>query len=150
MLDFGAEAKRRNDRQRLVQFLKAVHEILDRLVKTGKDPTGKPLFVPELQELMDAAWTEVVPVFWDTEKAIQDASEERLGGHGLFGKQLDFKLRVVDWLSGRFQALGGAKLLKRLLQAIENLLDSIIDAAGTGGAIKEIKEAIKSSVMDEE
>jgi len=149
MPDFGAEPRGRSPTDRLGQFLKGTSEVLDSLVRKGKDPLGRSIFVPELLKPMQDAWSELGPAFSVATKAVTKVSAERLIEHGLDGKQLDFKLRVVDWISGQFHRLGGAKLLNRLLDAIENLLDSIIDVSGAGGAIREFKEGMKSSVQEE-
>lgn len=69
--------------------------------------------------------------------------------HGLSGRPLRFKLKVVDSISNGWDRARGQGTvrgwLKRLLDAIDAILDSIIDAAGgVGGLVKEFKDAISA------
>lgn len=84
--------------------------------------------------------------------AIGSASEETLRRHGLTGAQLRFKLTIVrlrerlsrrsarpNWPFRRFRMSG---FLRRLIEAIDNVLESLIDAVGVGGPLKEMKDAV--------
>lgn len=69
--------------------------------------------------------------------------------HGLSGRALQFKLAVIDsvtrqWREAR-QNLSPREWLKRAIDAIDALLDSLISAAGgAGGLIKEFKDALRA------
>jgi hypothetical protein len=80
--------------------------------------------------------------------AIPETSEEQIFDHGLRGRQLSFKLQVVSFFADRFKQRGGPGLFRRLLDTLEGLLDSIIDAAGVGGAVKEYKDFVRNSTLD--
>lgn len=73
--------------------------------------------------------------------------------HGLFGAQLQWKLANTKSALGDFLAvLTGegtgplSRVFDRLVKVIDALLDSILDAIKAGGAIKELKEAVRWSV----
>lgn len=110
---------------------------------------------PELQELaqrtMQADIQDGVALL---KKAIPDEiPESRLLQHGLIGRPLQFKFRVLDSIGRQWeavQALGKLSIrdwVKRLFDAIDAILDSLIDAAGgAGGLIKEFKDALAALV----
>jgi hypothetical protein len=49
----------------------------------------------------------------------------------------------------RFADFGGGRLLKKSLGAIDNVLESLIEATGVGSAIKELKDAVMGSIDDD-
>lgn len=132
----------------LYQFVLSVRDFLDELVREGRDPTGTPLFVERLVEFMRPAWEEGRPIFERLAVAIGDASLGRLQEHGLSGRQLHFKLEVIRYLNEQYLAIGKG-ILKKLLDAIDTLLKSIIKAAGLGDAAEELKDFIKDSIDDD-
>ncbi len=71
----------------------------------------------------------------------------RIQEHGLSGRHLRFKLEVIRYLNGRYAATGKG-ILKKLLDAIDTLLKSIIKAAGLGDAAEKLKDFIKDSIDD--
>jgi hypothetical protein len=83
--------------------------------------------------------------------AILNIEESSLLSHGLIGRPLRFKLRVVNSIALRWNDLRGQfgirGWLKQLFDAIDAILDSLIDAAGgAGGLIKEFKDALSALV----
>lgn len=85
--------------------------------------------------------------------------EAKLFTHGLTGRPLKFKLWVLDSIGnqwehlreprdwrGRFRRqLSIREWFKKIIEAIDAVLDSLIDAAGgAGGLIKEFKDALSS------
>jgi hypothetical protein len=67
--------------------------------------------------------------------------------HGLDGRALRYKLRVVNTVAGLRPAMNTTTevrdWLRRILTAIDALLDSIIDAAGgVGGLIRGFKDSL--------
>ena len=97
---------------------------------------------------MKEAWTEVQPQFLLIDLGLQQASEEVLQEHGLTGAQQRFKFLTIVEKFRRFWGQGGKEVLKWLLEAIDNILDSILEAIGASGAVKEIKEGIKHAIFD--
>lgn len=139
----------------LDEFVKQVHDFLAEIVRSDRDPiSAEPLFEQELVPAMRAAWDEVkrAGLFDDVGMRIRDARprpEATFGPHGLTGQQLRFKLAVIRFFHGRYIARGGRRLLKKLLDIIDDLLDSILEALGVEGAISEIKDFIKDSIAEE-
>ncbi len=95
----------------------------------------------------------------ELDRAIDEISETRLITHGLVGRPLKFKFRVLDLIAnqwpdieqvrdwrGRFKRkLSIREWFKKIIDAIDAILDSLIDAAGgAGGLIKEFKDALSS------
>lgn len=93
------------------------------------------------------------------DRAIGNISETRLITHGLVGRPLKFKFKVLDsianqWpdihqvrdLRGRFRrGFSIREWFKKIIDAIDAILDSLIDAAGgAGGLIKEFKYALSA------
>ncbi len=119
----------------------------------------RPLFYndEDLISKMRVAWEEVDPHFEGLIKAIEGLTDEAMISHGFTQAQLDFKLGLVERTGRRFFSLGGGKLFIKLIDAIDNVLESIIagtiasmvGATGAGGAIKEFKDGLRSFVDDE-
>ena len=60
--------------------------------------------------------------------------------HGLAGAQLGIKRETIRLTEQRFVAHPSGRLFRRLLQALDVLLDSILAATGGGSALKELKD----------
>lgn len=80
-------------------------------------------------------------------EAVDVIPQRALAAHGIEGRPLRFKLRVLDSIArqwGRFgPQLSVRKWFKKMVDAIDAVLDSLIDAAGgAGGLIKEFKDAL--------
>lgn len=136
------------DRARLAEFLRNTQQFISNTVETGTDPNGNYLFYDELRPVMRAAWEEVREHFDRAYGALQEVSDNRLWLHGLTGSQLGFKLGVVNWIGQRYARLDGKSLFRKLIDAIDTLLESILDALGVGGAISEFKDAMRDAVED--
>lgn len=138
-----------DDRDALKEFITRTHKLLDQIVRQG-GPDGGPSFVPlELQTLLKDAWTSAGPGLLDLHKKIDDASDDVLSVHGLSGPSLRFKLGVIDRVWDHFVGDKIIRWLRKLLNAIDTLLDSIIDALGpAGSAAKELKQAFEDLLED--
>lgn len=132
----------------LVDFVATTRNFLDEIVRTGTDYEGRPLFDDLLRELMRAAWAEARSQFEVVMPRILQISSPLIEQHGLSGQQLKFKLATIERRNTIFTQRGGGFLFHRVLGAIDTLLKSILDAAGAGGAIEEIKEYIGHSTND--
>ena len=134
-------------RKALISFLYAVHDFLDELVQSNRDLHGRPLFLEQLLDAMRQAWQEVNQQehFPRVANGIGNLSDEQLHNHGLSGRQLTFKLSVIRFFHGRYLSAGKG-ILRKFLNIIDDLLKSVLEAVGAGGAISEIKDFIKDSV----
>ena len=79
--------------------------------------------------------------------AISDISPKKLRQHGLEGRPLRFKFNVLNSIGSQWEKVKGQfsirEWFKKLVDAIDAILDSLIDAAdGAGGLIKEFKDAL--------
>ncbi|UGB44643.1 hypothetical protein LQ772_11655 [Frateuria edaphi] len=78
-------------------------------------------------------------------KAIAQISEDALDAHGLQGRPLRFKFRVLSAIAGESGLGRERKWFKKMVDAIDAILDSLIAAAGgAGGLIKEFKDALRA------
>jgi hypothetical protein len=80
-------------------------------------------------------------------KAIPDIGSDSLRQHGLVGDAVRFKYKVIEKLARSWRRykkrLTVGHTFRSLFEAIDALLDSLIDAAGgAGGLIKEFKDTM--------
>ena len=129
-------------------FLDALRDLLLGIVKEGRDRQGQELFFPELLPLLRDGLGNLDNHVDRLKSAVGEISEERVADHALEGAEFRMKIRIVRFFSDRFERMGGVWPFRRLLDTLEGLLDSIIDAAGTGGAIKEYKDFVRNSTRD--
>lgn len=83
------------------------------------------------------------------DQAIPNLTDDQLKRHGLSGRPLRFKIQVLNAVANQWNNLQGVlsigEWLKKTLDAIDAILDSLIDAAGgAGGLIKEFKDALRA------
>jgi hypothetical protein len=131
----------------LIQFVREVQKFLAELVQSNTGPRGESLFHEQLLSPMRAAWAEVQAHFPEVAGRIRDLPDHQIINHGLGGQQLRFKLAVIRWFYGQYLSVGKG-VLKKLIDIIDDLLKSIVEASGFGGAIVEIKDFIKDSVEE--
>ena len=108
------------------------------------------MFEAELREEMRAAWNDASPQFEEVAVAVANLPVDSVRRHGLAGPQLRFKLATVRYWTERLQG-GGANagfVLRRLLDAIDTLLDSLLAATCAGSSLKELRDAVRDSVSD--
>jgi hypothetical protein len=142
---YGGEG---DPRPALRAFVLAVRDLLEELARTNADPQGRPLFYLPLLADLRAAWAEAKPAFDVVAGRIENISDQSIAEHGLSGNQLKFKLNVIRFIYERYLSVGKG-IIKKLLDIIDDLLKSILDAIGGGGAVEEIKDFIKDSVDEE-
>jgi hypothetical protein len=147
---FGETPGGREAGARLLEFVDGTQKTLGDVVRDGRDPIGNSLFVPSLVPAMQRAWDEMPGEFDRLRSELNSLSNIQIANHGFTTAQLNFKLGVIAHWWQRFSERGGRWIFRKLLEAIDNVLDSLIDALGVGGAIKEMKEAILSASDDEE
>ena len=135
----------------LQKFIIQTLVFLEHLVVEGFDMEGRPLFLEEQSELIKGAWEEFGSDF-DVERAnmlIKRAEADKLRSHGLYGKQLNLKLSVIESWQKRFLGRRTKKVLLRLFDAIDTLLDSLLSATGIDVALKEIKDVLRNSIDED-
>ncbi len=139
------------DRDRLVDFLKDTLSLIAELIAEGKDRQGNRVLPTEFLPSFRAAWREFKEQFSfeQAQATIRTALNDRLVWAGLYGEQLALKLSTVANLRSRYFSLGGGKWLKKLLDAIDRLLDSLIAATGVDEALKELKDILSDNVEEE-
>jgi hypothetical protein len=137
-------------RKRLSEFLQFVYKLLQRLALEQRDPKGQRLFVKEIESLIKDAWAEFENDFNldQSIERIQRLESSQLREHGLYGNQLNLKIRVVQFWNEAFEKFGGAKVFRKLIGAIDTVLESLLAPTGIPGAVKEIKDIMGDSVDD--
>ncbi len=135
-------------KEQLQSFISETFSLFKQLVYDGFDLDQEPFFLENHLEQIKAAWKEFHEDF-DTKNAkqkIMEASGRMLQIHGLYGKQLELKLSVINTWRERFNGNRAKKILIKLLDAIDTLLDSLIKATGIDEALKEIKDILRNSI----
>lgn len=139
-----------DDRSLLQSFISDVYDWLDACyldLKTAR--SNWPVFsiVEDLRDVGAEAWRECkrhLPLE-DFHRGIMALSESKLVSHGLHGTQLKYKLAVI---SHHADAPNQRRIIgsvgRRLIEAIDVLLDSLISALGAGTAVKEIKDMLSA------
>lgn len=134
-----------SDEEHLAAFVPFLREILEMTLTEGRvEQTLRPI--------LNEAWKEILAAgyFEQLEAAATNAPKKAIQDHGLYGKQAELKRAVIGRAYDRYRARPGTQLLKRLLQAIENFLKSVLAALGVGAAVDEFKDALMGSLEDEE
>lgn len=135
----------------LSQFLKDTLSFLNHLVNEGYDSKGRLLFIEGELDGIRAAWKEFQEDF-DLERAnglIKETSASYLLSHGLYGRQLELKLRLISNWHNRFSKMRTKKILLKALDATDTLLDSLTKATGIDEALKEIKDILRNSIDED-
>jgi hypothetical protein len=141
-----------NDRERIFGFVANVYHWLSACyngesLSYGMQPAFPVIYVRgEFQPNAREAWREFsehTPLS-TFEAAIKRASDRDLESHGMVGSQLSYKLQVIEYIKEKAFHFSGWK--KKLLDAIDTFLDSILSALGVGEALKELKDALVGSL----
>lgn len=136
---------RGSDIETLQGFLRDSNQYVDGLLANAQT-TG--IIESPSRDLLLYAWRDKPNQerFVALQGAVPGMKPESAADHGLVGAELDAKVRVIQRLAERSLAAFGGGIAKRVLDAIDALLDSIIDVAGVGGGIKELKDLVKASI----
>ncbi len=133
-----------SDRQRLDAFPSFLRETVDQTLE------GR--FVdPNMLSYLRAAWKEILAT-GELERlstSLRDARETILAQHGLLGAQFEAKRRNIERWYDRFAATARGWILKRLIGAVRALLDSLLDALGIGGLLREFLDVLNDSIEEE-
>ncbi len=137
-----------DDKEKIIRFLFEVRRFLSLVLETGEDSKGKFLFIKELHSSLRETWVVVEPYFDVAIGNSRNVTKDRLVQHGLVGIQLDMKIEIFNFMKRKYKSVGGKSILRRLFDAIDTLLESILAAIGVGGAISEFKDSVKNSIDD--
>jgi len=94
-----------------------------------------------------AAWLEYVQQapLANLQDKVDNLSNAALVAHGLYGAQLKYKIRLIAVLERKCRsAKRSAGIRSKFIDAVDVLLDSLIAAMGTAGALKELKDMLKA------
>ncbi|MEA2255788.1 MAG: hypothetical protein QOG35_1833 [Solirubrobacteraceae bacterium] len=147
------------DRQRLIDFVAATGDdigwVVERFaeIQEPDDPTSGTVV-----DVASRAWEDILArgELEMLERAIaSEIYDERLDRVGLSGPSLEFKLAVVQAAHDNARRGGDEPgprlraLLRRLLDAIDVVLDSLVGALhGIGEVLREFKEALRARIED--
>lgn len=140
----------KSDQERLSRFVYDVGILLDHLVQSGTDVHGDQVLSENLLPYANAAWQQAVAQrVHNVRFDLREANENRLARHGLLGIELEFKLRALEAIWDRYLTQGGGQLLKKVLDIIDDVLQSILEAIGASGALDEFKSVLTNSIETE-
>ena len=135
----------------LQRFVNAVLDFLDFVLEHQDDFAFLWQGREELRELARETFRSDVMEIGGPElrSAIREISDRALRSHGLTGRPARFKFRVLNSIANMWELVRGqGRVLgwfKQIVEAIDAILDSLIDAAGgAGGLIKEFKDALSA------
>ncbi|MDT8856692.1 hypothetical protein RNZ50_17005 [Paracoccaceae bacterium Fryx2] len=140
-----------DSRSVLATFVLTVRDFLEEIVRSGTDYFGGQLFDRDLHDEMERPFFEIYPEFERAARAVAGLEAAAIAAHGLSGEQLRFKFSVIGHHNDRFRAIGGVTLFRKLIDALDVLLQSLLSAlvpAGIGTGIAEIKDYIGLSTTD--
>ena len=133
-------------REHLAKFVDEVMRLLAHILQTDAASVLWELN-PELRTMaIEAFETDVRRGAEELLVAVREVPERALVQHGLTGRAARFKYNVMaavsrGWgvLRSHFTIRGG---FKRVVEAVDAHLDSLIAATGAGGVVKEFKDAL--------
>jgi hypothetical protein len=142
-----AELDYREPRAALEGFVIYLRDFLDEIVREQHSPVGEPLFWPQLTEALREAWDAERRRFEPVARLAHDLTDVSLEDHGLQGSALRLKLAVVDFWHRRYKAVGKTAV-RRLIEALNDLLKSYLAAVGANEALAEIKDFVRNCLLD--
>jgi len=128
-----------NDGQKRRDFVLWVKSILESL---ATEEQYQNLFVEELRDSVREAWYDDPEAFDNLSRDVYELDDDKVALHGLGGIQLGIKLRIVNYWAGQFMDIGTTFILRKLFDAIDTLLGSLLNALGGGTLLEELKESI--------
>ena len=119
-----------------------------REISDGSTDKYAHLFVPHQIKFLPRALMELTStqIFDRVLMAVSKLDDQTIADHGLAGTQLAWKLSNVEYPYDQFETAPTAELLAWTLDALDALLESILDGIPGGPAIIELKKAIENSI----
>lgn len=133
------------DKQLILGFVHDLYDWLEISFLHKKSEHKWPVIyvIEELQKDAKVAWVqfkEDYPKKTFT-RSVSHFSKKRLTSHGLYGAQLKYKLHTVEITANNVKSKKpGWK--KKLLDVLDNLIESIGDGLPGYGALKELKDSL--------
>lgn len=142
-------------RQAIMEFLDWLPAFFEEVGRAARDDEEFRAFFVEgfldlyAQALMEFKDDQALPNAIDFIRT-NDAYLLTIREHGLSGAQLALKTSIMHhWFTG-FLIGGRKKLMARFLSALNAFLKSILSSVPGGGAIVELKDAIESSLAEDD
>ena len=137
-----------DDRKKLVNFVDGLQAFIGKLIEDDE------YFVGKFRDDYKLAWQELNPHFSVLKDAIKRADANMLLAQGLMGNQLALKLNAINHFAKEFklygtELIGGHKLLIKLFDAMDVLLNGIVVCSGSGASIAGFKDYLRLIVTDD-
>lgn len=149
---FGLAREEGDDKETVQKVVHQLEYLLQQIVE-GEECDF--VFFRELIAPMKEAWGPVSERFLELKENVSRAEPISLEDHGLTGTELQYKLSVINHAGERFFYFLSQRVvplvgiwLKKLLEALDKFLTSLLDAVGGSGAIGEYKSFMESSIND--
>ena len=132
----------------LEKFVKDSQKFVRELLEDGKG------LIPGLAERVRSAWNsgDFQKRFENLIDSIRERRSLSLEEHGLMKGELEAKLGVVSHFYGEYEESTSGKergTLKRLLESVRTVMDSLLQATKLGTAISEMIGIISIMVLDD-
>ncbi len=135
--------ERNTDQKLLIMYVDGVEELFRDIREAPVDKDGNLMFIEELINPMMAALEVIWSYFDQMRNRIRRLTEFEVFQHGLSGPQLHYKLLSVRHYKDLYDQVKNAKNLKKLLNIIKSLWQSLLEFKGIGWAVKEILDITK-------
>jgi hypothetical protein len=136
--------------EQLQEFVRKVQEFLRYVLKRRVEFAFLWEDAPNLRRIAAETFaSDLRDQFKLLRSAVPQISRRQLTSHGLLGRPLRFKFKVLASIAGRWERVKREFTIrgwfKQVCEAIDAILDSLIQAAGgVGGGIKEFKDALSA------
>ncbi len=138
----GPPTSAQNDGELRREFIEWLRTALREIV-AGRH---QDLVVPDLRASIQSLWEAGESRFEGLASAVTDISPRNVERYGVGGQELRSKLEIVAYWWARFLGRGTVEILRRALEAVDTLLESILGALGAGDAIAELKDGIRNAL----
>ena len=153
IIRFGDIREDGEDKERVEKTVHQLEYLLKQIIESDECDF---IFFQDLLKPMKEAWGRVSQRFYDLKYKVSESHVSALEEHGLTGSELQYKLSVINHAGERFFYFLSQRVvplvgiwLKKLLEALDKFLTSLLDAVGGSGAIGEYKSFMESSIKDE-
>ena len=149
MAEFPVYSDGADPRELLQGLMRGLQQLLDEIVQENTDPMNARIFPEAMIGDIRAAWEEARRSVEVVIQRIPPLSEGTLEDHWLRGAQLRFKLSAVRYIHQRFLGFG-KRFLKKFLEILDAILESIAEITHAAGAIIEFKKILEQLIEDDD